>query len=72
MYMIYLSVNLLCDQKYYFVGRDKMKQYWQVLKIDCIEVVEFNVVEDFLIYMEVECKMFFLCIVEGNKLIGGF
>lgn len=43
-----------------------------MLKIDCIEVLVLNVVEDFVIYIDVECKRFLICIVEGNKFIGGF
>ena len=53
------------------VGRDKKKQYWQVLKIDRTEVAELNLVEDATIYTEAECRQLLNRIAEGNRSTGG-
>ncbi|KAI4331329.1 hypothetical protein MLD38_029522 [Melastoma candidum] len=56
---------------FYMVGRDKNKEFWRVLKIDRVESVELNILEDPTIYTEYECCDLLTRIHEGNKPTGG-
>ncbi|CAM8974575.1 unnamed protein product [Rhodiola kirilowii] len=56
---------------FYMVGRNKRRTYWRVLKIDRLEPLELNIIEDPTTYSENECSELLRRIHEGNKSTGG-
>uniref|UniRef100_A0A7N1A675 SAC domain-containing protein n=1 Tax=Kalanchoe fedtschenkoi TaxID=63787 RepID=A0A7N1A675_KALFE len=56
---------------FYMVGRNKSRTYWRVLKIDRLEPMELNIIEDSTTYSENECSELLSRIHEGNKSTGG-
>ncbi|GMY34839.1 phosphoinositide phosphatase SAC2-like isoform X1 [Fagus crenata] len=56
---------------YYIIGRDKLKTFWKVLKIDRLETSELNIIEDSTTYGENECADLLKRLDEGNKKMGG-
>jgi len=64
------SLHLLL-QRFYIVGKDKKCQHWQVLKIDRSEPSELNMLEDPVIYTQLECNKLMKRVDEGNKSTGG-
>jgi hypothetical protein len=57
--------------RFYIVGKDKKCQHWQVLKIDRSEPSELNMLEDPVIYTQLECNKLMKRVDEGNKSTGG-
>ncbi|KAL5583409.1 hypothetical protein UlMin_015851 [Ulmus minor] len=56
---------------YYLTGRNKSRTCWRVLKIDRLEPLELNVVEDLTTYSENECFDLLRRLDEGNQATGG-
>ncbi len=70
--MLYAMKSLhLLLQRFYIVGKDKKCQHWQVLKIDRSEPSELNMLEDPVIYTQLECNKLMKRVDEGNKSTGG-
>ena len=68
--MLY-SYGVCLQQHYYIIGRDKLKTFWKVLKIDRLETSELNIIEDSTTYGENECADLLKRLDEGNKKMGG-
>ncbi|KAL3528549.1 hypothetical protein ACH5RR_007871 [Cinchona calisaya] len=56
---------------FYMIGWDKSKTFWKVLKIDRSEPTELNIVEDSVMYTEMECYDLLQRIDDGNRSTGG-
>ncbi|KAG8373872.1 hypothetical protein BUALT_Bualt11G0070500 [Buddleja alternifolia] len=59
------------QSNFYMVGRDKIRRYWKILKIDRLEPSELNIHEDSTTYTERECSDLLRRIHEGNMSTGG-
>lgn len=56
---------------FYMIGWNKSRTFWKVLKIDRSEPCDLNIVEDSVVYSEVECYDLLKRIHDGNKSTGG-
>lgn len=57
--------------KFYMIGWDKNRTFWKVLKIDRSEACDLNIVEDSVVYSEVEFYDLLQRLHDGNKSTGG-
>ena len=53
------------------IGWDKNRTFWKVLKIDRSEASDLNIVEDSVVYSEVEFYDLLQRLHDGNKSTGG-
>ncbi|TQD91947.1 hypothetical protein C1H46_022463 [Malus baccata] len=58
-------------QRFYFIGSDRNKRFFRVLKIDRSEPDDLNISEDPVVYSPQEIKSLLQRIAEGNRATGG-
>ncbi|KAK2997112.1 hypothetical protein RJ639_025402, partial [Escallonia herrerae] len=61
-----ILIYFYMQQNFYMIGRDKNRTFWRVLKIDRLEPLELNILEDPTMYSESECCEMLKRIHDGN------